>query len=50
MQQSVYTGLPGVVKVPNKWGEQGWTNININETDTDIILEMCKLAYIGALK
>ncbi len=50
VQQSVYTGLKGVAKVPNKWGEQGWTNININETDPDIMLEMCRLAYLDALK
>ncbi len=49
VQQSVFLGLAGIEKAPNKWGDQGWTNIHICEAGMEIIQEMCALAYADAL-
>ncbi|MBL7822684.1 MAG: hypothetical protein JNK69_04695 [Saprospiraceae bacterium] len=49
VQQSVFLGLAGIEKIPNKWGDHGWTNIHIREAGMEITLEMCALAYANAL-
>lgn len=49
--QSVYIQLDGgyIYPVPNKWGLQGWTTLEIDKLPTDIIIEVLNSAYLDAL-
>ena len=36
-----------VFPVPNKWGRQGWTFINLNEVEQDLLADALVTAYSG---
>jgi hypothetical protein len=38
-------GKTAVFPVPNKWGKQGWTFIDIQRVDPDLLNEAIKTAY-----
>jgi len=37
--------LTVVYPVPNKWGKQGWTHINLMTVREDMLIELLKTAY-----
>jgi predicted DNA-binding protein (MmcQ/YjbR family) len=39
-----------VYPVPNKWGEQGWTNIELKKVPDELILDALNTAYTTVLK
>ena len=47
IDQDVYTKMSnGAIKpVPNKWGKQGWTSVNLIEVDPNLIKDVMKSAY-----
>jgi len=49
--QSVYAGInPSIIfPVPNKWGQQGWTTVDLMQTPEELIHEMLQIAYEEAL-
>lgn len=36
-----------IYPVPNKWGKQGWTHINLLLIEQNMLTELLKTAYIG---
>ena len=34
-----------IYSVPNKWGQQGWTNINLDRVRLDMLTDALKAAY-----
>lgn len=48
VHQSVYEGIDGemIYPVPNKWGKQGWTFIDLNKIDKKLLSEVLNLAYV----
>jgi len=46
-EQELYAGLqPGAVRrVPNKWGDQGWTTVSLTETDPDLLRTVLERAW-----
>lgn len=34
-----------IYPVPNKWGNQGWTLVNFNKLENEVLLELLKAAY-----
>lgn len=36
---------PSIYPVPNKWGEQGWTTIDLTQLDEHIVSEILNSAY-----
>jgi predicted DNA-binding protein (MmcQ/YjbR family) len=36
-----------IYPVPNKWGKQGWTHINLHAIPEHLLLEVLKAAYCG---
>ncbi|MEZ5173084.1 MAG: MmcQ/YjbR family DNA-binding protein [Bacteroidia bacterium] len=46
--QSIYSQINGadIRPVPNAWGKQGWTNINIQSTAIEIITDAIVDSYI----
>ena len=51
IQQSIYTTIDKkmIFPVPNKWGLQGWTTIELSLIEHDLLLEILTLAYENSL-
>lgn len=47
MQQSVYCvfDVTACYPVPNKWGKQGWTNVQLEKVDDEFVADILKTAY-----
>lgn len=46
MEQSVFAYDPEVIyPVPNKWGRQGWTYIELNKVKKNVLRDALKAAY-----
>jgi hypothetical protein len=39
-----------IFPVPNKWGKQGWTFINLEKIGLELLIEVLKTAYSEVLK
>lgn len=52
IQQSVYVTINKemIFAVPNKWGFQGWTTIQLSLVDSALLKEILDLAYDNSLK
>ncbi|MFA6085842.1 MmcQ/YjbR family DNA-binding protein [Mucilaginibacter sp.] len=48
IDQDVFSAFDNTViyPVPNKWGKQGWTNINLLNVREDMLTDLLKTAYI----
>lgn len=40
-------GKGAIYPVPNKWGKQGWTNLELDKLADAIVIEALKAAYIS---
>ncbi len=51
-QQSELISLDSVsiYPVPNKWGAQGWTTVDLVHIRREILLEILTVAYSGAIR
>jgi hypothetical protein len=51
VEQSVYCQVDpiAVYAVPNKWGQQGWTFVNVNDINLELLQEMILSAYNGVI-
>lgn len=46
IEQSVFcANQKYMFPVPNKWGKQGWTHINLNTTPEEMCLDALKISY-----
>ena len=50
--QSIFCEFdPSIVyAVPNKWGEKGWTTIDLDKAPNELVLDALETAYKTALK
>lgn len=49
IDQDVFSMIDKTViyPVPNKWGKQGWTFIELDKLDNEILQDALKTAYLG---
>ena len=49
-QQEFYINLHSNVlrRVPNKWGDRGWTRLSLERADTDLVRHLLSLAWKGS--
>ncbi|MEQ1519063.1 MAG: MmcQ/YjbR family DNA-binding protein [Usitatibacteraceae bacterium] len=49
-EQEFYTSMhPEVLaRVPNKWGDRGWTRLSLAESDVDLVRHLLSLAWKGS--
>lgn len=40
-------GMGVIYPVPNKWGKQGWTNLELDKLADAVVIEALKAAYIA---
>jgi predicted DNA-binding protein (MmcQ/YjbR family) len=47
MDQSIFCGYDAniIFPVPNKWGKSGWTHINLELVDEELLKEAIRLSY-----
>lgn len=47
IDQDVFSSAPGsaIYPVPNKWGKQGWTQVEMSEVNTDLFTDALTTAY-----
>ena len=47
IDQDVFSSIPGgaISPVPNKWGKQGWTHIDMNKVNRDVFVNALTIAY-----
>lgn len=52
VDQNVFASVnPGVIfPVPNKWGLQGWTHIDLNKVKKNTLVDALTTSYYGAAK
>lgn len=43
--QALFTAADGVYPVPNKWGQQGWTLVELSVTRKQLVKSMLKVAF-----
>jgi hypothetical protein len=48
IDQSVFSSIGDNIlyPVPNKWGKQGWTNIDLTKIELEMLEDVLKTAYI----
>lgn len=42
----IVAGNSSIYPVPNKWGEQGWTLVNLNKVKQEVLEEALKIAFL----
>lgn len=47
IDQSVFCGIDKAViyPVPNKWGKQGWTLVDLNKVNEDVLMDAISTSY-----
>ena len=52
IDQSVFCLIdpPTIYPVPNKWGLQGWTNLNLKKIDPLVLADLLNTAYNEVIK
>lgn len=45
IDQDVFSKIQGISPVPNKWGKQGWTFIQLEKVNNEILMDALKQAY-----
>jgi len=52
IDQNVFASVnPGVIfPVPNKWGQQGWTHIDLKKVKKNTLVDALTTSYYGAAK
>jgi hypothetical protein len=48
-QQVEFCENPAIYPVPNKWGQQGWTHVNLDQIKVSDFKEVLKVAYENVL-